>query len=47
MIWIFFQLMVQYLDGERSLMLRLDDGRLPVAHTFPLNLFMRPVDVRT
>lgn len=43
-LWVFFQLMIQYLGGERSLLVALDDGRLPTAHPFPFNFFFSPVD---
>ena len=43
-LWVFFQLMVQYLGGERALLLRLDDGRLPTIHPWPMDWVLRPVD---
>ena len=44
-LWVFFTLMVQYIGGERELMLKLDDGRQPTFHMFPFNWFLAPVDV--
>lgn len=43
-IYSFFQLLVVYLGGERSLLILLH-GRPPIPHPFPFNLFMNPMDV--
>ncbi|GMK56614.1 hypothetical protein CspeluHIS016_0304540 [Cutaneotrichosporon spelunceum] len=42
-IYTFLQLLITYLGGERDLLLRLN-GRPPIPHTFPVNLFFRPMD---
>ncbi|BEI82503.1 hypothetical protein CcaverHIS002_0303710 [Cutaneotrichosporon cavernicola] len=42
-IYTFLQLLITYLGGERDLLLRLN-GRPPIPHTFPLNLFFAPMD---
>ncbi|GAA6058395.1 hypothetical protein JCM3770_002471 [Rhodotorula araucariae] len=39
----FFSLLVEYLGGERSLIITLH-GRAPVPHPFPVNLFLHPMD---
>ena len=43
-IYCFFDLLVAYLGGERSLLINLD-GRPPKYPVFPGNLFWREVDV--
>ena len=43
-IYTFFQLLITYLGGERSLLIILH-GRPPIPHPFPVNLFLRPMDV--
>ncbi|KAI3649712.1 hypothetical protein MP228_005344 [Amoeboaphelidium protococcarum] len=43
-LWVFFNLMMSYLDGEVALLMKLDDGRLPTPHPFPFNLILKPVD---
>jgi hypothetical protein len=43
-IYTFFQLLITYLGGERSLLLILH-GRPPVSHPFPFNIFFAPMDV--
>jgi hypothetical protein len=43
-IYCFFVLLVDYLGGERSLLIRLH-GRPPVAAIFPVSLWRREVDV--
>jgi len=43
-IYCFFQLLVGYLGGERSLLIRVH-GRLPKATPFPMNIFQRELDV--
>ncbi|GAA6056584.1 hypothetical protein NBRC10513_001056 [Rhodotorula toruloides] len=42
-IYCFFSLLVEYLGGERSLIITLH-GREPVKHPFPVSLFLRPMD---
>ncbi|KWU41892.1 DUF300-domain-containing protein, partial [Rhodotorula sp. JG-1b] len=42
-IYCFFSLLVEYLGGERSLIITLH-GRDPVPHPFPVNLFLLPMD---
>ncbi|GAA5869265.1 hypothetical protein JCM3774_004188 [Rhodotorula dairenensis] len=42
-IYCFFSLLVEYLGGERSLIITLH-GRDPVPHPFPVNLFLNPMD---
>lgn len=42
-IYVFFQLLIAYLGGERSLLILLH-GRPPVHPLFPLNLFKRDLD---
>jgi len=42
-IYVFFQLLIDYLGGERSLLILLH-GRPPVHPLFPLNLFKRELD---
>ena len=44
MIYTFFQLLITYLGGERSLLIILH-GRHPIPHPFPVNLILRPMDV--
>jgi hypothetical protein len=43
-IYCFFQLLVGYLGGERSLLIRVH-GRQPKATPFPMNVFQREIDV--
>ncbi|KAH9956149.1 organic solute transporter Ostalpha-domain-containing protein [Russula dissimulans] len=43
-IYCFFQLLVGYLGGERSLLIRVH-GRLPKATPFPINVFQRELDI--
>jgi hypothetical protein len=43
-IYTFFQLLVTYLGGERSLLIVLH-GRPPIPHPFPFNIFLSPMDV--
>ncbi|KAI9456749.1 organic solute transporter Ostalpha-domain-containing protein [Russula earlei] len=43
-IYCFFQLLVGYLGGERSLLIRVH-GRQPKATPFPMNVFQRELDV--
>jgi len=43
-IYTFFQLLITYLGGERSLLIILH-GRPPIPHPFPVSLFLRPMDV--
>lgn len=43
-IWSFFSLLVEYLGGERSLLI-LVHGRKPIHHPFPINLFFNPLDI--
>jgi hypothetical protein len=43
-IYCFFQLLVEYLGGERSLLIRVH-GRQPKATPFPMNVFLREIDV--
>jgi len=43
-IYCFFQLLVEYLGGERSLLIRIH-GRQPKATPFPMNMFQREIDV--
>ncbi|WVF67157.1 hypothetical protein IAT40_001903 [Kwoniella sp. CBS 6097] len=43
-IYTFLQLLITYLGGERSLLILLH-GRPPIPHPFPVNLFLRPMDV--
>ncbi|OCF34718.1 hypothetical protein I316_03761 [Kwoniella heveanensis BCC8398] len=43
-IYTFLQLLITYLGGERSLLILLH-GRPPIPHPFPVNLFVRPMDV--
>lgn len=40
----FFSLLVEYLGGERSLLI-LVHGRRPTPHVFPVNLFFSPLDI--
>ena len=40
----FFSLLVEYLGGERSLLI-LVHGRRPIPHVFPVNLFFPPLDI--
>lgn len=40
----FFSLLVEYLGGERSLLI-LVHGRKPIPHVFPVNLFFSPLDI--
>jgi hypothetical protein len=40
----FFSLLVEYLGGERSLLI-LVHGRKPIPHVFPFNLFFSPLDI--
>ncbi|GAA5852599.1 hypothetical protein JCM9279_005524 [Rhodotorula babjevae] len=42
-IYCFFSLLVEYLGGERSLIITLH-GRDPVPHPWPVNLFLHPMD---
>lgn len=42
-IYTFLQLLITYLGGERDLLLRLR-GRPPIPHTFPVNIFLPPMD---
>ena len=44
MIYCFFQLLVGYLGGERSLLIRVH-GRQPKDTPFPMNVFQRELDV--
>lgn len=44
MIYTFFQLLVTYLGGERSLLIVLH-GRPPIPHPFPFGIFLSPMDV--
>jgi Organic solute transporter Ostalpha len=43
-IWSFFSLLVEYLGGERSLLI-LVHGRKPIPHPFPINLFFNQLDI--
>lgn len=43
-IYTFLQLLITYLGGERSLLIILH-GRPPIPHPFPINIFLRPMDV--
>ncbi|ADV25362.1 conserved hypothetical protein [Cryptococcus gattii WM276] len=43
-IYTFLQLLITYLGGERSLLIILH-GRPPIAHPFPVNIFLQPMDV--
>jgi hypothetical protein len=43
-IYTFLSLLITYLGGERSLLIILH-GRQPIAHPFPFNLFLKPMDV--
>lgn len=43
-IYTFLQLLITYLGGERSLLIILH-GRPPIPHPFPVNIFLRPMDV--
>jgi hypothetical protein len=43
-IWSFFSLLVEYLGGERSLLI-LVHGRKPVRHPFPVNMLFAPLDI--
>ena len=43
-IYCFFQLLVSYLGGERSLLILLH-GRQPIPHPFPFNIFLKPMDI--
>ena len=43
-IYTFFQLLITYLGGERSLLIVLH-GRPPIPHPFPVSVFLRPMDV--
>jgi hypothetical protein len=43
-IYCFFQLLVGYLGGERSLLIRVH-GRQPKATPFPINVFQREIDI--
>ncbi|KAI2629492.1 DUF300-domain-containing protein [Xylaria nigripes] len=43
-IYIFFQLLLNYLDGERALII-MTHGRAPVHHLWPLNHVLRKVDI--
>lgn len=43
-IWSFFSLLVEYLGGERSLLI-LVHGRRPIPHPFPVNILFRPLDI--
>lgn len=43
-IYVFLQLLITYLGGERSLLITLH-GRPPIPHPFPFNWFMSPMDV--
>ncbi|CEH18750.1 Predicted seven transmembrane receptor-rhodopsin family [Ceraceosorus bombacis] len=43
-IYCFFALLVEYLGGERSLLI-LAHGRAPTKHPFPFNLLFQPMDV--
>lgn len=40
----FFTLLVEYLGGERSLIILLH-GRAPIAHLWPVSIFFPPMDV--
>ena len=44
MIYTFFQLLITYLGGERSLLVVLH-GRPPIPHPFPVSIFLQPMDV--
>jgi len=43
-IYTFLQLLITYLGGERSLLIILH-GRPPIPHPFPVNIFLKPMDV--
>ncbi|CAI2166840.1 20340_t:CDS:2 [Funneliformis geosporum] len=43
-IYCFFNLLVNYLDGERSLLILLH-GRPPTPHLFPINIFVKNMDI--
>ncbi|RDA95210.1 hypothetical protein CP533_1817 [Ophiocordyceps camponoti-saundersi (nom. inval.)] len=43
-IYTFFQLLINYLGGERALII-MTHGRAPVQHLWPLNHVLRPVDI--
>ncbi|KAI1170203.1 DUF300 domain protein [Nemania sp. FL0916] len=43
-IYTFFQLLINYLDGERALII-MTHGRAPVNHLWPLNHVLRKVDI--
>ncbi|KAI1425505.1 DUF300 domain protein [Xylaria sp. FL1777] len=43
-IYTFFQLLINYLDGERALII-MTHGRAPVHHLWPLNHVLRKVDI--
>src|SRR6267142_5498364 len=43
-IYCFFQLLVGYLGGERSLLIRVH-GRQPKSTPFPMNIFQRELDI--
>jgi hypothetical protein len=43
-IYCFFQLLVEYLGGERSLIILLH-GRQPIKHPWPVSIFFPPMDV--
>ncbi|CAG8559183.1 5316_t:CDS:2, partial [Funneliformis mosseae] len=43
-IYCFFNLLVNYLDGERSLLILLH-GRPPTPHLFPINIFVKDMDI--
>lgn len=42
-IYCFFNLLIEYLGGERSLIVLLH-GRRPQEHLFPMNIFLTPMD---
>lgn len=43
-IYTFFQLLINYLDGERALII-MTHGRAPIPHLWPMDRFLRKVDI--
>lgn len=44
MIYCFFNLLINYLGGERALLILLH-GRPPTPHLFPVNIFVKDMDI--
>lgn len=44
-LWMFFNLMVSFFGGEAMLLEKLNDGRPPTKHLWPLDRYLRPMHV--